>query len=225
MVGRCVSAAAVNFSATAHYFRNAEVTGVPVRPEIFALPPRTAIQPPRLLGTAGSQGARIFNDRLPKIAPALLAAVPGLTIVHQAGARHLETTRAAFAASGADPGTLAVEAFLENMPAEYGAADLCLARAGSTVARLCAAGGAHRCSSHSPLQPTITSEKTQRCWLTQAPPLDAAGARRYSGPPVSVPRDLPLHPAPRAKMAAHARALAKPGALERIAGMVLRLAH
>jgi UDP-N-acetylglucosamine--N-acetylmuramyl-(pentapeptide) pyrophosphoryl-undecaprenol N-acetylglucosamine transferase len=39
-LGRWVSAAAVNFAQTAKYFRNPEVTGVPVRPEIFALPPR-----------------------------------------------------------------------------------------------------------------------------------------------------------------------------------------
>ena len=33
-----VQAAAVNFPAAAKWFRNAEVTGVPVRPEFFSLP-------------------------------------------------------------------------------------------------------------------------------------------------------------------------------------------
>ena len=114
-LGRWVSAAAVNFAQTAKYFRNAEVTGVPVRPEIFALPPRPAdATDSRLLVTAGSNGARIFNETMPKIAAELLAAVPGLTIVHQAGARHLEATRAAYAASGADPARWRVEAFLER---------------------------------------------------------------------------------------------------------------
>ena len=40
LVGKRVNAAAVNFGQTAKYFRNAEVTGVPVRPEIFSLPER-----------------------------------------------------------------------------------------------------------------------------------------------------------------------------------------
>src|SRR6185437_4207678 len=38
-LGKRVSAAAVNFEQTARFFRNAEATGVPVRPEIFEIPP------------------------------------------------------------------------------------------------------------------------------------------------------------------------------------------
>ena len=65
----------------------------------------------------------------------------GLTIVHQAGARHAETTAAAYAASGADPGRWKVQAFLEDMPQQFGASDLILARSGaSTVAELAASG-------------------------------------------------------------------------------------
>ena len=140
LLGKRVSAAAVNFAQTTSYFRNAVATGVPVRPEIFALPPRPIAAPPRLLITAGSQGAQVFNQTMPRIAAALLAAVPQLSIVHQAGPRHSESTRAAYAESGADPARWSVEAFLEDMPAQYAAADLVLARSGSTVAELAAAG-------------------------------------------------------------------------------------
>src|SRR6202044_989030 len=66
--------------------------------------------------------------------------VPGLTIVHQSGPRALEATRAAYAQSGADPARWVVEAFLTDMPQQYAAADVVLARSGSTVAELCAAG-------------------------------------------------------------------------------------
>ncbi len=38
LVGKRVQAAAINFPAAATWFRNAEVTGVPVRPEFFSLP-------------------------------------------------------------------------------------------------------------------------------------------------------------------------------------------
>lgn len=140
LVGRRVQAAAVNFTAAAKWFRNVEVTGIPVRPEFFALQPPPA-GPPHLLIFGGSQGARILNTTLPKVVPALLDAVPGLTILHQAGARHAETTKTAYAATGADPQRWTVQAFLDDMPARFARANLVMARSGaSTVAELAAAG-------------------------------------------------------------------------------------
>jgi len=75
--GQTCWAAAVNFAETAKYFRNAVVTGVPVREEIFAVPDRTLGAEPRLLITAGSNGAKIFNETMPGIAERLLERVPG----------------------------------------------------------------------------------------------------------------------------------------------------
>jgi UDP-N-acetylglucosamine--N-acetylmuramyl-(pentapeptide) pyrophosphoryl-undecaprenol N-acetylglucosamine transferase len=141
LVGKRVSAAAVNFAPTRAFFRNAELTGIPVRPEFFALPPRARDAIPRLLVMGGSQGARALNLRMPEIARELLDAVPGLTILHQAGARHAETTQAAYAASGAPPNRWQVQAFLDDMPSQFAVSDLILARSGaSTVAELAASG-------------------------------------------------------------------------------------
>lgn len=141
LIGKRVSAAAVNFAPAAKYFRNAHVTGIPVRPEFFELKPRTVDAPPHLLIFGGSQGARVLNSMMPKIAAGLLEAIPGLTILHQAGARHAEATRAAYEAAGAPPGCWQVHAFLDDMPRRFEAADLILARSGaSTVAELAAAG-------------------------------------------------------------------------------------
>jgi len=223
-LGKRVSAAAVNFEQTAKYFRDAEATGVPVRPEIFNIPPRPEGAAPRLLVTAGSQGARIFNELMPKIVAPLLAGVPGLTILHQAGARHVLATREAFQASGADPGRWRVEAFLEDMTAEYDAADLVLARSGSTVAELCAAGKA------SVLVPfAAAADDHQR---KNAEVLVHAGAaamllERDATPDrlLEMLRDLLLDPSRRAAMSAAARRLAKPGALQRIVEIVERLAQ
>ena len=224
LLGKRVSAAAVNFAPTVRYFRNAEVTGVPVRPEIFDLPPRAPGAPPRLLVTAGSQGAAVFNDVMPRIAARLLRQVQGLTIVHQSGARHLETTRAAFAASGADASRWAVEAFLTDMPAQYAAADLVLARSGSTVAELCAAGKpsllvpfAQAADDHQRKNAEVLVEAGAAAMLLQrdATPEAMEGALV----------ELLLDSARRERMAAAARGLARPGALERIAVMVLRLAE
>ena len=83
LIGKRVQAAAVNFPAAAIYFQNAEVTGIPVRPEFFKLPPTTGPHP-HLLIFGGSQGARLFNTTVPTIFPALLDAVPGLTILIRA---------------------------------------------------------------------------------------------------------------------------------------------
>jgi UDP-N-acetylglucosamine--N-acetylmuramyl-(pentapeptide) pyrophosphoryl-undecaprenol N-acetylglucosamine transferase len=140
LVGKRVQAAAVNFPAAAQWFRNAEVTGIPVRPDFFSIGPPPP-GPPRLLVFGGSQGARLFNQTLPNIAGSLLDAVPGLTILHQSGARHADSTRAAYQASGADPSRWQVEPFLNDMPARFAQANLVMARSGaSTVAELAAAG-------------------------------------------------------------------------------------
>ncbi len=224
LVGKRVSAAAVNFAQTARYFRDAEVTGVPVRAEIFALPPQPAGAARRLLVTAGSQGAKVFNDTMPQVAAKLLGEVPGLTIVHQAGPRHVEATRAAYLAGGADPARWCVEAFLDDMPEQYAAADLVLARSGSTVAELCAAG------KPSLLVPfAAAADDHQR---KNAEALVEAGAAvmvlQKDVTPESLLgalRELLLDSERREAMARGAKSLAKPGALERIAAMAVELAE
>ncbi len=222
IVGKYVSAAAVNFAGTAQYFRNAEVTGVPVRTEIFSLPDRPAGAPPRLLVTAGSNGALVFNHTMPLIAARLLKEVAGLTIVHQSGPRKLEETRAAYEGSGADPARWSVEAFLTDMAAQYAVADVVLARSGSTVAELCAAG------KPSVLVPfAAAADDHQR---KNAEVLVNAGAAVMLLQKDVTPESLLdalvslLNDGPRRReMAERARSLARPGALQRIAAMVLRL--
>jgi len=220
-LGKWVSAAAVNFAQTTKYFRNAEVTGVPVRAEIFNLPPKHSTAAPRLLITAGSNGALVFNETMPVIIARLLEAVPGLTVVHQAGVRRLDQTRAEFAASGADPTRWSVEAFLTDMPQQYAAADLVLARSGSTVAELCAAGKpsllvpfAAAADDHQRKNAEILAEAGAAVMLLQR---DVTPDTLFSAL-----RALLLDPTRRAAMSTAARSLAKPGALQKIAAIVLR---
>ena len=140
LVGKRVQAAAVNFPSAAAWFHNAEVTGIPVRPGFFTLAPPTGAAP-HLLVFGGSQGSRLLNQTLPRVVPALLDAVPGLTITHQSGIRHAESTQAAYAASGADPERWQVCPFFDDMPERFGQANLVMSRSGaSTVAELAAAG-------------------------------------------------------------------------------------
>ncbi len=223
LVGKHVSAAAVSFVRTAAYFRNAVVTGVPVRQEIFEIAPRPEGVPPRLLITAGSQGARVFNDTLPKIAVRLLEAVPGLSIVHQAGPRQLDETRGGYAASGANPSRWSVEAFLTDMPAQYAACDLVLARSGSTVAELAAAGKPsllvpfpQAADDHQRKNAEVFAEAGAAVMLLQ-PQLTPEGLLEEL-------LRLLLSPQTLREMGTRARDLALPGAVERIAGIVVGLA-
>jgi UDP-N-acetylglucosamine--N-acetylmuramyl-(pentapeptide) pyrophosphoryl-undecaprenol N-acetylglucosamine transferase len=140
LVGMKVQAAAVNFPSATKWFHNCEVTGIPVRPEFFNIQAPTSTVP-HLLVFGGSQGARIFNMTLPGIVAELLAAVPGLTILHQSGVRHAATTQAAYETSGADPQRWQVQPFFDDMPARFAQAHLVMARSGaSSVAELAASG-------------------------------------------------------------------------------------
>jgi UDP-N-acetylglucosamine--N-acetylmuramyl-(pentapeptide) pyrophosphoryl-undecaprenol N-acetylglucosamine transferase len=225
LIGKRVQAAAVNFPPAAKWFRNAEVTGIPVRPEFFLLTAPVQDAHPHLLIFGGSQGARIFNTLMPPLAPALLESLPGLTLLHQAGARHAETTRAAYAASGADPARWRVEAFLDNMADQFAASNLVMARSGaSTVAELAAAG------KPSLLIPfAAAADDHQR---SNAEVMVQAGAavmieeRQLEQPAIllNVLRDLLADPVKLQSMAQRARTQAHPDAAERIANKLVQLA-
>jgi UDP-N-acetylglucosamine--N-acetylmuramyl-(pentapeptide) pyrophosphoryl-undecaprenol N-acetylglucosamine transferase len=225
LVGKRVKAAAVNFAPAAKYFRNAQVTGIPVRNEFFRLEPRSEDAPPHLLVFGGSQGARVLNTLMPQIAPSLLASVPGLTIQHQAGARHAESTLAAYEISGARADRWQVHAFLDDMPRRFEAADLVLARSGaSTVAELAAAG---KPSVLIPF-PQAADDHQRR----NAEVLVAAGAAEMLIEAdltltrlETTLRDLFADPVGLAEMAEKARQLAHPDAASRIAGMVAEIAN
>jgi UDP-N-acetylglucosamine--N-acetylmuramyl-(pentapeptide) pyrophosphoryl-undecaprenol N-acetylglucosamine transferase len=141
LVGRWVDAAAINFEETRQFFRNAKVTGIPVRKEFFEIPRASLSSGKRLLVFGGSQGARVLNEIMPQILFPLLRDVPGLTVLHQSGPRTEDATRQAYFATGADEDRWQVSAYLDDMPARFAEADLVLCRSGaSTMAELAAAG-------------------------------------------------------------------------------------
>lgn len=225
LVGKRVSAAAVNFAPAARYFRSAEITGIPVRAEFFALRPRPVDAAPHLLVFGGSQGARALNTFMPQIAAGLLAAVPGLTILHQAGARHAETTLAAYQASGADPGRWEVHAFLDDMPRRFEAADMVLSRSGaSTVAELAAAGKPsllipfpQAADDHQRRNAEVVEQANAATMLIEA----GLTAERLASALAGMLGDRARLQA----MSERARALAHPDASRRIAGMVRSIAR
>lgn len=225
LIGKRVSAAAVNFAPARNYFRNAEVTGIPVRAGFFSLPLPLPESSPKLLVLGGSQGARGLNRVMPEIAGRLLEALPGLTLVHQAGARHEEATREAYRASGAPAGRWAVHAFLEDMPSQFAQAHLILARSGaSTVAEIAAAG------KPSVLVPfPMAADDHQR---KNAEVLVEAGAAVMlleqsltADMLFDTLRRLLCDPDELVKMGDSARRLAHPEAAQRIAAMTAKLAE
>ena len=141
-LSRWATAAAVGYRETIADLKcPCWVTGVPVRPAFFAvpaeLPPIAAL---RLLVLGGSQGARQINQAMPEAAARLIAKLPALSILHQAGARNVEETRAAYESAGVGA-RVEVVPFLDDVAGAMAASHLLVSRAGAiTVAEICAAG-------------------------------------------------------------------------------------
>lgn len=138
LVAPMVRAAAVHFPATQRYFRNAVVTGVPVRREFFHVPARSSTDTPTLLVFGGSQGAHAINAAVLESLPQLAQAVPGIHLIHQTGEKDYEAVQAATARAGI---SAEVSRFIDDMPGAFARADLLVCRSGaSTVAEITAAG-------------------------------------------------------------------------------------
>jgi len=123
--------------ANTHLVRPGVVTGTPVRPEFFRIPP---IDPSaatrRLLVFGGSQGSRVLNRAMAEAAPLLER--DAIEVIHQAGEKEFESVRTLY---GRIPKGFRVEPFLPLIHRELSWADLVLSRAGSqTLAELSAAG-------------------------------------------------------------------------------------
>lgn len=120
--------------------KKAVVTGCPVRPEFFAIPPRAPEKPFRLLITGGSQGALPINRAFVDSMDLLAARKSELTIVHQTGERDYNAVRTAYARREI---FAEVVPFLSNMAERFSWADAIVCRAGAiTAAEIAAAGRA-----------------------------------------------------------------------------------
>jgi UDP-N-acetylglucosamine--N-acetylmuramyl-(pentapeptide) pyrophosphoryl-undecaprenol N-acetylglucosamine transferase len=229
LLARVVQAAAVTFDSTQAFFGSkAFVSGNPVRPEFFSAGPN---QEPardvqatvtRVLVFGGSQGAHALNVAMVEAAPQLAARGSHLRLVHQTGERDLEMVRTAYGAAGLQAD---VEPFLYDMGRRLGSADLIVSRAGaSTLAEIAAAG---RAAILIPL-PTATDDHQRR----NADAVSASGGadvllqKDLTGG-VLADRILALagDGARRARMAAAAKAFARPDAAKVIVDRALELAR
>jgi UDP-N-acetylglucosamine--N-acetylmuramyl-(pentapeptide) pyrophosphoryl-undecaprenol N-acetylglucosamine transferase len=228
LIGRYVTAAAVNFDATRRYFPKADarVTGIPVRPDFFALAPTLPNSVKRcLLVFGGSQGARILNEAMPQILFPLLRDVPGLTVLHQSGPRTEAATRQAYLDTGADESRWQVSAYLDDMPARFAAADLILCRSGaSTMAELAAAG---KPSLLVPFAAATDDHQRKNAEVFVA--ANAAAmlleSELHAQRLLDTLKSLLLDPRALTAMGSHARTLAHPDAVQTIVQMIRALAR
>jgi UDP-N-acetylglucosamine--N-acetylmuramyl-(pentapeptide) pyrophosphoryl-undecaprenol N-acetylglucosamine transferase len=138
VVAFMAGAAAVHFEQTRRWFRNCEVTGVPVRREFFQVPPRRPGDSPTLLLFGGSQGSRALNRVLVDSLPALIQRIPNLHVIHQTGEREYEAVAADYLRGHI---SAEVSPFIADMAGAFTQADLLVCRSGaSTVAEVAAAG-------------------------------------------------------------------------------------
>ncbi|TAK67768.1 MAG: undecaprenyldiphospho-muramoylpentapeptide beta-N-acetylglucosaminyltransferase [Betaproteobacteria bacterium] len=201
----------------------AQLSGNPVRKEIAALAaPRERFGKRagrlKLLVLGGSLGAQALNETLPQ-ALSLLPEEARPEITHQAGAKHIEALRAAYAAAGVRAETLA---FIDDMARRYGEADVVLCRAGAlTVAELACAGVAgilvpfpHAVDDHQSANAKFLSSRGAAILLPQA----ELSAQRLADLLRGLTRERLLD------MAEKARALGRPDATEAVARVCMELA-
>jgi len=152
----------VSFAEAASFFGTdkTRVVGTPIRREFLDTGVADSdAQGFTLLVLGGSQGARSINRAMIAALPALVAAHPGLRVIHQTGERDHEEVTAAYrtmllpaqpplgqvgvggASAGPPPTTMEVTPFLYDMPRAFRQADLIVSRSGATtVAEITACG-------------------------------------------------------------------------------------
>lgn len=225
MVAPMVSAAAVHFEATCHYFRNCHVTGVPVRQEFFHVPARPPVGSkdtrPTLLVFGGSQGAHAINQAVLDALPKLMEAVPGIHVIHQTGERDYVPAQEVYLRTMI---SAEVSPFIDDMPGAFARADLLVCRSGaSTVAEITAAG---KPAIFVPLPTAADDHQTQNA----ATLADGGAARLLPQSELSSDRlvneiaELLRDRARLAAMAEAARRFAHPDAAARIAALAARTA-
>ena len=215
-LARLVARALVSFPEAMRWFPEAitEVTGLPVREEFFAIPPKPRGDKFTVLITGGSQGSRTLNRAVQESWPLWDTAV---RLIHQTGPSAYEQLAPEFRASGIDG---EISPFLADMPAAFASADLVVSRAGmGTVSELAAAG---RPSILVPL-PTAADQHQ----LRNAEAIERIGAAKmvldaeFSGQRL-VEEVLRLSQSPDLlkAMGVAARSFAKPGAARRAADVL-----
>jgi len=205
---------------TKRWGAKATLTGIPVRLEFFAIPEHVPSEPFHILITGGSQGALVINRTLVEAADLLAEKKNRISIVHQTGERDYNAVRVAYARREINAEVLP---FIGNMAERFAQADLIICRAGAITAAEIAAAG--RAAIFIPFGASTDSHQ-----LRNAQEMERAGAARLIPEPQLTAERLTQEifglldePALLQAMAAKARRLAKPRAVQDIVDMVERV--
>ena len=197
--------------------RKATLTGIPVRPEFFSIAPRAPSEPFHILITGGSQGAQVINRTLVDAAALFTARKNRISIVHQTGERDYNAVRVAYARHEIHAEVLP---FIRNMAERFAQSDLIVCRAGAiTVAEIAAAG---RAAVFIPFGASTDSHQLRNAQAMQR----AGAALLIPEPQLTAERitqdifGLLDEPAALEVMAASARRLAKPRAVQDIVDII-----
>ena len=200
--------------------RKATLTGIPVRAEFFAVPTRTPADLFHILITGGSQGANIINRTLVDAADLLFTKKNQIAIVHQTGERDYNIVREAYARREINAEVLP---FIGNMAERFAQADLIVCRAGAITAAEIAAAG--RAAIFIPFGASTDSHQ-----LRNAQEMQRAGAARLIPEPQLTAELLTQEifslvdkPLELQAMAANARRLARPRAVQDIVDLIDRV--
>jgi UDP-N-acetylglucosamine--N-acetylmuramyl-(pentapeptide) pyrophosphoryl-undecaprenol N-acetylglucosamine transferase len=139
-VARFVTRALLNFPEAARFFPpgRSTITGLPVRPEFFAIRPKAREATLTVLITGGSQGSRRLNEAAQQSWNYFREAAFPVRLIHQTGSADCAALAKRFAESGIEG---RVVPYIEDMPAAFASADLVIAQAGAgSLAELAAAG-------------------------------------------------------------------------------------
>jgi UDP-N-acetylglucosamine--N-acetylmuramyl-(pentapeptide) pyrophosphoryl-undecaprenol N-acetylglucosamine transferase len=220
-----VDEAACAWEETARYFgKKGFVTGNPVRREIAAVAPlgvQSAARM-RILIFGGSQGSSALNRAVTGALPFLLPKLDRLEWIHQTGPRDHASVSGAYSTHSVRGAR--VVPYIDAMNEAYEASDLIIARAGATTCAELACAG--RAALLVPL-PIAGGHQEKNAEM-----MASAGAARFLRErdlsPESLAREIASlldAPEERVRMAARARALARPDAADRVARRLLRLAR
>ena len=195
----------------------ATLTGIPVRPEFFAISASRPVEPYHILITGGSQGALVINRTLVDAADVIATQKNRISIVHQTGERDYNAVCEAYARREINAEVLP---FIGNMAERFARADLIVCRAGAITAAEVAAAG--RAAIFIPFGASTDSHQ-----LRNAQEMQRAGAARLIPEPQltagSLTKEIFLlldQPAEIQAMAAKARGLAKPHAAQDIVNLI-----
>jgi len=222
LAGVATRVAVAHQETAARFGSKAVVTGCPVRPEFFRVPPKKHEEPFTILITGGSRGALPINQAVIGAVDMLAARKKQLFIVHQTGERDYNAVRVAYARREL---TAEVLPFIENMAERFAQADLIVCRSGAiTVAEVSAAG---RAAIFIPFGAATDAHQTRN-----AASLQDAGAARLLPQSELTPERLTteifsLLDQPRriAEMEERVRSLAKPRAVEDLVDLLEGMAR